>query len=158
MKKICKICGKEFETNRKNKLTCKTECAEIAAKRNSYEYAKKRTTAVCEKCGAKYRKAARNQNKKLCHICTKKAREKMSFHQCAECRHAYVDMCVKIKTGGKILYKDTKFSKGYNKLLIYDCPNFLEDRRKLAKNKQKTNMKTNELMGVNDNDVQMHEI
>ena len=144
MKKICKICGTEFETNRKNKQTCKIECGEIAAKISSYEYAKKRTTSICEKCGSKYRKAARNKNKKLCHVCTKKAKAKMSLHQCFDCRHAYVDICVKIKTLGKSVYKDTKYKKTDTKLIIFSCPNYLLDTRKFAKDKQSVIIKTRE--------------
>lgn len=68
--KRCKVCGKKFETNRKNTVCCSDECKKEFNRIRSRERYKsiKPTTKVCEVCGKIYEPTGRNQ-KYCCYKC-----------------------------------------------------------------------------------------
>lgn len=57
MKKICKVCGKEFETENSKKCYCTFACRQEGMRRYAREYAKSYQN-ICKNCG-KYFRAGR---------------------------------------------------------------------------------------------------
>lgn len=82
MKKVCKICGKEFETNMKVKVTCSRECRDENNRRMTRERNRRRPKPlpmpqaplikVCQICGEEY--TATSKSQKYCISCGKERR------------------------------------------------------------------------------------
>ena len=106
--KVCKICGKKFETGRGNRKTCSPECQKNNKKLYDSEYDK----ANKEKINAKYKERYRRKKQitKYCVLCGGKLANNRQLY-CLDC------ILRDFKYGnGKAIQtaKDRLYSRGYN--------------------------------------------
>ena len=69
-KNTCKVCGKEIETNKSNKLVCPGECRKIANREYAKEFMRKKRQGykfICMDC--KQESIAYKSGERICYKC-----------------------------------------------------------------------------------------
>jgi hypothetical protein len=121
---ICPICKKKFRKKRPIHRFCTSAC------RNKNHSPRKDKLKVCKKCGALYHNV-NNEYRSLCKKCEyenannfiQKLKDKIVTN-CFECKNAYADKCIKIKTGSKKFVPGSVVEEGR----LIKCPKFEKDK------------------------------